>query len=165
MKKVVLLFALLFVMQTVCAQSEIPGGFFGSAFGATLNTVRYNLEKEGFKYEEELTEGAIAAIDVPYESVDFDSVVFLCYNNKLYLVNFFLNLEDKDEALSIYKELLKRLNKKYDHLKKNEEGSAVTFHHLNRSVQLQWYVQPFIDGDPRYYISLAYYDEALLPPA
>ncbi len=153
----------LFVLQHAHSQSEIPGAFFGSVFGASLRTVRFNLEKAGFRYEEEPAEGAIAVSDVTYEAHSFNSAVFLFNNNQFCLVNFFLNFVDKAEALATYKSLLQVLNKKYGTLQKNEEGNAVTFHHLNRSMQLQWYVQPFSDGAPRYYISLACYDETLLP--
>lgn len=164
MKKSSLILLFLFVIQVVYSQNEIPGTFFGSTFGSSLRLVRYNLEKEGFKYDEELAEGAIAVSDVPFESFDFNSAVFLFNNNQFYVVNFFINLVDKDETLTTYKSILNTLNKKYGAYQQTEEENAISFHHLNRTIQLQWYVQPFLDGDPRFYISLAYYDETLLPP-
>lgn len=164
MKKSVLIFLLSCVIQGAYSQSEIPGLFLGSAFGTSPMTVKFNLEQAGFHYDEELAEGAIAVSNVPFESFDFNSAVFLFNKQKFYLVNFFINLTDEKEAFVTYQDILQMLHETYGTYPKEEEEDAVTFHHLNRSVQLQWYVQPFSDGDPRYYISLAYYDDRLLPP-
>lgn len=165
MKKSVLIFLLSCMIQGVYSQSGIPGLFLGSAFGTSPMTVKFNLEHAGYHYDEEPTEGAIAVSNVSFDSFDFNSAVFLFNNNKFYLVNFFINLTDKEEALATYQDILRMLNETYGTYPKEEEDDAVSFHHLNRSVQLQWYTQPFIDGDPRYYISLAYYDDTLLPPS
>lgn len=164
MKKGVVILFLLTVMRSVSAQQfELPGTFLGNVFGATVNTVRYNLEKAGLPYSEELAEGAIAVSEVEFESAEFNSAVFMFNINKLYLVNFFINLADRDEAIERYQEILKGLNMRYGGLLKTEEKHAVTYFQHGKTMQLQWYVQPFSDGDPRFYISLACYSDVLMP--